>query len=357
LHPVIMAGGSGTRFWPRSRLSRPKQLLQIVGEGTMIEQTFTRLRSLVESELFLVITNIAQADAIRRQLPALCPEQIVAEPVGRDTAAAIGLAALMVLRKDPQGVMAVLTADHVVRPARAFVECIKEAVKVASEHAALVTFGVKPSGPSTLYGYIRRGEPLGDGRAGAYKIEEFKEKPDRVTAEEYLKSGEFYWNSGNFVWRASDILAAIESLMPELFQGLERIRPAVGTDDLPDVLKREYPSLPKMSIDYGVMEKADNAVVLEARFEWDDVGAWDAVARHYSSDENGNTVLCRHVGLDSTNCIVVAEEGHVVATAGVDNLIVVQTSDATLVCDRRRAGDVKEIVNILKARGLEEYVQ
>ena len=356
LHPVIMAGGSGTRFWPRSRLRRPKQLIQIVGRGTMIQQTFARLRPAVSAESFLIITNAAQAETMRRQLPELNPDQIVAEPVGRDTAAAIGLAAVMVQTADPDAIMVVLSADHVVQPADTFLESVNHAARIAAEHKVLVTFGIKPAAPSTHYGYIRRGAPLGENFPGAYRLAEFKEKPDRPTAERYLASGEYYWNSGNFVWRATDILQAFRTLMPDLYAGLQRIRPALGNPAQQQTLQREYPTLPKTSIDYGIMEKAANSVVLEARFQWDDIGAWDAIARHYPQDQHGNTSLAQHVGLDTRNCILVAENGHLIATAGVEDLIIVQTPDATLVCDRHRAADVKDLVALLKTEGRDQFI-
>ena len=351
-----MAGGSGTRFWPRSRLRKPKQLIEILGSGTMIQQTVARLMPAIGAESFLVITNAAQAESMRRQLPELKPEQIVAEPVGRDTAAAIGLGAMIIEAGDPDGIMVVLSADHVVQPASAFLDAINQAARIVSEHAALVTFGVRPTGPSVHYGYIRRGALLGDGFPGAYHLAEFKEKPDLPTAERYLAAGEFYWNSGNFVWRARDILQAISTLMPDLYAGLERIRSALGTEALAEVLAREYPALPKTSIDYGIMEKASNAVVVESEFEWDDVGAWDALARHHAPDKNGNTSSAQHVGIDTRDCILVAEDKHLIATVGVENLIIVQTPDATLVCDRRRSAEVKELVKLLQLRGLDQYI-
>jgi mannose-1-phosphate guanylyltransferase len=350
-----MAGGSGTRFWPASRLQRPKQLIKTIGNGTMIQQTVARLQPAVALESVLIITNAAQADLMREQLPELDPAQIVAEPVGRDTAAAIGLAALMVVRKDHDGVMVVLSADHIIEPAEALCEGIQEAAEIAAEHNLLVTFGVKPTGPNTRYGYLHRGEPI-SGAVGAYKLQGFKEKPDRETAEEYLRTGEYYWNSGNFVWRAADILEAIATYMPKLHAGLQRLNEALGTPVQDEVLAREYPQLPRISIDYGVMEKAPNAAVVEARFEWDDVGAWDAVARHHPMDENGNHVLAEHAGIDTKNCILSSVDGHLLATIGIEDLIVVHASDATLVCTRRRAPEVKELVQLLKARGLGNYL-
>ncbi len=352
LHPVIMAGGLGTRFWPRSRKNHPKQLIQIFGRGTMIQQTVGRVESGFPAGSILVVTRADQAEEMRRQLPQLSSGQIVAEPCGRDTAACIGLAAFMLRRTDPDGTMALLSADHAIEPAAEFVRCVKEAADLAAQRHVLVTFGVRPTEPSDLFGYIRRGEPLA-GVAGAYRIAEFIEKPPRARAEEFLRSGRHYWNSGNFVWRIEDIIAAIRDFLPDLHAGLTRIESALGTAREREALEREYPALQKISIDYGVMEKAANAVVMEARFEWDDVGSWESVARHQTPDAQGNILQADHVGVDTSNCIVAGEPGHVIATLGVENLIIVQTPDATLVCDRRRASSVKALVELLKERGYE----
>jgi len=356
LYPVIMAGGSGTRFWPRSRRRRPKQVISIIGRGSMIQQTVARLRTAFSASHIRVLTNVAQAEAIREQLPDIPRDHILAEPVGRDTAAAVGLGALLVSREDPDGVMAVLTADHVIGPDEEFIRCLRAAADMATAHRALIAFGIPPRSPSSLYGYIRRGEPVREGPIRAFKLAEFKEKPDRATAEEFLRSGDFYWNSGNFVWRARDILDAIRIHMPDLFAGLERLAPALGTPEQDRLLESEYPRLPKTSIDYGVMEKAPNCMVIEATFEWDDVGSWDALARHHPADANGNTVLALHAGIDTHNCIIAAEDDHLVATIGAKDLIVVHTPDATLVCDRRNAGDVKRLVELLDRRGLGRYL-
>lgn len=358
LYPVIMAGGSGTRFWPKSRLNRPKQLIQIFGAGTMIQQTIARLRPDMPLDSFLIVTNAAQAEETRRQLPQLAASQVLGEPVGRDTAAAIGLGALCTLRRDSEAVMVVLAADQTISPPRQFLRCVKEAGRIAEERHALVTFGIKPTYPSELYGYLRRGERLDDPKAvlPAFKLLQFKEKPKREQAEAFLRAGEYYWNSGNFAWRAADILEAIRRFLPELYAGLERIRPHLGTPQQEEVLAREYPSLPKISIDYGVMEKAPNAVVLEAELDWDDVGSWEALARHLPADDAGNVVQAPHAGVDTRDCIVVSEGGHLVATVGVQDLIVVHTPDATLVCDRRRVADVKKLVEQLQAKGFEAFL-
>jgi len=359
MHPVIMAGGSGTRFWPRSRRHRPKQLIRIIGEGTMIQQTVARLAGGFPRERFLIVTAAEQADAMRAQLPELSPGQIVAEPCGRDTAACIGLAAFMLRKRDPDAVMAVCSADHVIEPGSELVRELKEAGRLAAERGVLVTFGVKPDHPSVRYGYVRRGDAIpGYDRPDfkAFALREFTEKPDPATAKAFLAGGDYYWNSGNFVWRVNDILEAIRVHMPELHAGLERIEPALGTPKQADVLAEEYPLLPKTSIDYGVMEKASNAAVVEAMFAWDDVGAWDSIARHRPADEKNNVVVGKHLGTDTEGCILVAENGHLLATVGVRDLIVVHTDNATLVCDRGRAADVKGVVERLEACGESAYL-
>ena len=359
LHPVIMAGGSGTRFWPRSRRLRPKQLIQIVGQGTMVQQTVRRLCPHVPAEDVLIVTHVDQAEAMRQQLPELAPQQIVGEPCGRDTSACIGLAAFLLRKHDPDAVMAAFSADHIISPAEELFRCIQQAASLAVEHKALVTLGIKPNHPSELYGYLQRGDPVATAEGNtinAFALKAFKEKPGRPQAEEFLASGDYYWNSGNFVWHVNDIIEAIQTHLPELHAGLERIAPALGTADQAEVLAREYPALPRISIDYGVMEKASNAVVVEATFEWDDVGSWNAVARHHPADTHGNVALAKHLGIDTENCILSAEDGHLLATVGLRDIIVVQTDDATLICDRKKAAQVKSIVALLEEKGEISYL-
>jgi mannose-1-phosphate guanylyltransferase len=358
LHPVIMAGGSGTRFWPRSRRHRPKQLIRIFGEGSMIQQTVSRLQPSFPPESFLVMTNAAQAEEVRRQLPQLSAAQVVAEPVGRDSAACIGLAALILLDQDPDAGMLVLASDQLISPMEEFARCVAEAERIALQQRALVTFGVKPSLPSEQYGYVRRGErlPGPPGAPPAFRLAQFKEKPSRAQAEEFIRSGEYYWNSGNFVWRAADILEAVRRHLPELHDGLEKIRPAIGTARQEQAVAREYPALTRISIDYGVMEKATNAAIVEMALVWDDLGSWNALSRHHDQDEQGNLVMALHAGMDTRGCILAAEPDHLIATLGVKDLIVVQTPDATLICDRSRAGEVKALVDLLRARGLDAFI-
>ena len=359
LHPVIMAGGSGTRFWPRSRRGRPKQLIRIFGEGSMIQQTASRLQSFFPPEAFLIMTNAAQADEVRRQLPQFSAAQVVAEPAGRDNAACIGLAALILLDQDPDAAMLVAASDQILSPAEEFARCAAEAERIALRQHALVTFGVKPSFPSAQYGYVRRGERLPGPPSAppAFRLAQFKEKPSRAQAEEFLRTGEYYWNTCNFVWRAADILEAIRQHLPELHAGLEKIRPAIGTARQEEVVAREYPALTRISIDYGVMERASNAVVVEMALVWDDLGSWNALSRHHGQDEQGNVVMALHAGLDTRGCILAAEPDHLIATLGVKDLIVVQTPDATLICDRSRAAEVKALVELLRSRGMSAYIE
>jgi len=352
LHAVIMAGGSGTRFWPRSRAATPKQLIRITSDRTMIQEGLDRLVGLFPPERILIITNEAQAAETRRQLPGLPAEQIVGEPEGRDTAACIGFAAMLLRAHDPDAIMAVTPADHLIEPASRYHEALRAAAEVAAKRRMLVTFGIPPAEPSTLFGYIERGEPFDDPCPfPAFKVARFREKPDRDTARTYVDSGRFYWNSGIFVWRVADILNALQRFMPRLHGGLERIAAAIGTDSFAAVLAEQYPQLPKNSIDYGVMEHAANVGVLEVDYSWDDVGSWESLARVRGADGNGNTVEARHIGIDTESCIIAAEGDHLVGTIGISGLIIVHTGDATLVCDRSRAADVKALVQKLREQG------
>lgn len=359
LYGIIMAGGSGTRFWPRSRASRPKQLISIVGEKTMLQLTAARLIDELPPQRIMVITNVKQAEESRKQLAMLDGIRIIAEPEGRDTAACIGLAALMVSRDDANAVMAVLPADHVVKPDESFMAALREAERIAVDERALVTIGIKPERPSTQFGYIKRGDPLNNRikrNMPAFRVESFREKPDRETAESFFKSGEFYWNSGTFIWSASDILAEIERCMPKLYEGLEKIKNALGSPDEDRVIAEVYPTLEKISIDYGVMEQARKVVVLEADYEWDDVGSWEAIARHYPSDDCGNTTIGRVLLDDTKDCIVVSDKEHLIAAMGINGVVIIHSPDATLVCRREMAGEVKKLVEKIKENGMGEYL-
>ncbi|MCC5834624.1 MAG: mannose-1-phosphate guanylyltransferase [Opitutales bacterium] len=346
---VIMAGGRGERFWPLSRLACPKHLLPVVGDQAMLVQTIERLGSDYPAGRILVITNVEQRDAVLRICPQLPEENVIAEPVGRDTAAAVALATVLVRRRDPDASFAMLPADHVIYDKPAFQKVLQAAFAAAEAETALVTVGIRPAYPATGYGYIQRGDSVAE-REGqsVYDVHQFREKPDAATAEEYLQSGDFYWNAGMFFWTVTSIQKAFEELTPELWQSMEQmVSEWLPGNPIDALLERYYPGMEKISVDYAIMEKAPVVRVLEADFDWDDVGEWPAVARHYPKDANGNVVRGNAVALDSHKNIVRSEPGHVITLVGVDNLMVIQTADATLVCPRDKAQDIKALVKKL----------
>lgn len=348
---VIMAGGRGERFWPQSRLRRPKHLLPIVGGKPMLTQTVDRLEGVVPTENLFVITNREQREAVLEVVPELPPENVVAEPVGRDTAAAVGLAAMLVGQRDPEGVFGILPADHVIRDAGNFRAVLRRAFAVAEATPVLVTLGIRPTNPATGYGYIQRGEALDPAEGGAvYGVRRFVEKPDLEKAKRYLASGDYFWNAGMFVWRVPVLGEAFAKHEPGLWQGLGRIGGRLANGEpLDAVLASVYPELKRISIDYAVMEKAENVVTIETSFDWDDVGEWPAVARHFEADTDGNVARGNVVVQDGGNNIIVSEGEHLVAAVGVEDLIIIHTPDATLVCRKDQAQEIKKVVGRLGA--------
>lgn len=351
-YAVIMAGGKGERFWPQSRLARPKQLLPIVGETPMLAQTVERLRGLVAPEQVIVITNREQRAAAVAACPMLPPENIVAEPVGRDTAAAVGLAALLVARRDPTATLAMLPADQVIHDTKAFREVLHAAYDAAEAEPWLVTIGIHPSEPATGYGYIQRGQMIARAQGrDVFEVKRFVEKPHLEKAREYLASGDYLWNAGMFVWSVATIRAALAKHVPLLAGGLETIEQAIaGGRSIDDALAEHFPTLQKISVDYAVMEKADNVVTLAGTFDWDDVGAWPAVMRHLPADEAGNVLRGEALVETGAGNLVVSTDKHLVALMGVDDLIVVHTPDATLVCPKSHAQQVKLLLKRLEAK-------
>jgi mannose-1-phosphate guanylyltransferase len=346
---VIMAGGKGERFWPQSRLGRPKHLLPIVGDKPMLTQTVERLGTVVPPERVLVITNSEQRDAVIEVCPMLPAGNVIAEPVGRDTAAAVGLATVLVADRDPDACFAMLPADHVIHDEKGFQQILDTAFAAAEKEDALVTVGIQPVYPATGYGYIHRGG-VGheiDGRP-VYEVKAFKEKPDLATATRYVESGEYYWNGGMFFWRVPVISAEFEQHTPGLWTALGEIRDGLkrgaGLDGL---LAEHYPNLEKISVDFAIMEKAECVRVVESAFDWDDVGEWPAVERHYAKDAAGNVSKGQVVIQDGSGNIVVNDGKHTTAVIGADDLIVVQTADATLVCPKSKAQDIKQLVKAL----------
>jgi mannose-1-phosphate guanylyltransferase len=358
LHAVIMAGGAGTRFWPESRALRPKQLLSLVGERTMIQSTVDRLAGLIPPERVLIVTNARLVAAIGEQLPELPAGSILGEPCKRDTAPCIGLAAFEVSRHDPDAIMAVMPADHVIRPEPLFRQWLEFAENlVKRESNLIVTFGIKPTYPAESFGYIERGEPVGKPAAmQMFAVKQFREKPKAELAKQYVASGDFYWNSGIFVWRARTILDALERHEPEMYAHLKRIADSRDRADYAAVLDREFSAIRGISIDYAVMERAEDVVVIEAPFEWDDVGSWQAIGRLSAADKAGNVIHGKHLGIDTKGSIVRTSDDHLVVTLGLKDCIVVHTPDATLVANKHDEESIRQLVKMIDERGWQQYL-
>lgn len=358
LHALIMAGGGGTRFWPRSRLQKPKQFLKLVGDRTLLQQALERIEVLVPPTRTWIITGAGYRAETARQLPSLVAQRIIGEPCGRDTAACIGLGAALIAREDPEATMLVMPADHVIEPAQEFRRAVQVAELMIQQHPqALATFGIPPAFAATGYGYIERGPELAL-RQGVpvYQVSSFREKPHVELAEQFLASGHYYWNSGIFVWRAATILQALHANQPKLATAVERIAAAWESSRQDETLKREYAGLDKISIDYAVMEKAAEVLVVQAPFLWDDVGSWLALERRHPQDAHNNTILAQHVGIDTHNCVIVGDGDKLITTVGVSDLIIIQDGDAILVAHRGDEGNIKKLVEQLKARGLERHL-
>ncbi len=362
LHAVIMAGGSGTRFWPASRASLPKQLLNLVSDQTMLQQTLARVDGLVSPAQSLVVTNQSLTDTIREQLPSLPREAVIGEPCKRDTAPCVGLAAAIVARDDDDATMIVMPADHVIKDTEAFHSALRHATDlVTKDPTRIITFGIRPSYPAESFGYIERGEPLTseDGsevEIAAYPVKMFREKPTAEVAEQYIAAGGFYWNSGIFVWKASTILDALAAHERAMYDRIQAIAASYGSDSFDETLSTEFAKIEGKSIDYAVMEKYENVVVIEAPFDWDDVGNWRSLTRQRGTDDAGNTVIGKHLAVNSSGCIVRTSDEHLVVTLGMEDTIVVHTPDATLVARKHDEEAIRQIVEILKEKGWNEYL-
>lgn len=351
---LIMAGGRGERFWPRSRQSMPKQFLSLTDDGkTMIQLTVERILPLVDMEDIYIVTNAAYKALVREQLPALPEENILCEPVGRNTAPCIGLGAAYIRKKYGDATMLVLPSDHLIKYNAIFLNTLQSACDVAESGDNLVTIGITPNYPETGYGYIKfdPNEML----RSAFKVERFVEKPDLETAKGYLATEQYLWNSGMFIWRSSTILRALESFEPEIYAGLEEISRAIGTAEEQSVLESRFAAFRSVSIDYAVMEKSDNIYILTGSFGWDDVGSWLAVARIKKTNEFGNVVDGTVVSVDTENCIIQGSE-KLIATVGLENIIIIDTADALLVCEKNHAGDIKKVLENLKICNYTKYL-
>ncbi len=354
LHSVIMAGGSGTRFWPLSRKALPKQFLTLSGDRSLIQQAFDRCQPWIPAERTWVVTGKSLATLTHEHLPEVPKEQILLEPAARNTAPCLGLAALCLQIQDPDAIMLVMPADHIIDDTDAFRQDVEQAVQLVNDAPdRLVLFGISPSYPATGFGYIERGDSIGN---AGYRVAAFREKPDRATAESYLRSGDFYWNSGIFVWRASRILEAIAAHEPELAYGLEQLRPHVGQPDWEQALNNLFPPLKSISIDYAVLEREQSIAVLGANFPWDDVGGWEAVSRLVPADEKGNFVIGNAVTVNSSDCVIRSSENHVIAILGMENCVIVQTPDATLIARRGDDEAIRQIIQSLQNPELERFL-
>lgn len=354
LHAVIMAGGFGTRFWPASRLATPKQLLDLTGGRTMIQSTVDRLDGLLPPQRISIITNRQLVAPIAAQLPGLSPEHVIGEPCKRDTAPCIGLAAHLVLNDDPDATLVVMPADHLIEPAEKFREAISQAVAMVDANPSrIVTFGIQPIFAAESFGYVERGAAL---PGGGYQVVKFREKPQRAQAEEFLAAGNFYWNSGIFVWKARTILEALQKHEPAMAERLTAIGKAIGTNDYPQIFEREFTAIVGKSIDYAVMEKHPDVVVIEAPFQWDDVGSWQSLARNLGTDDAGNTIVGKHLGIRTTGSIVRTSGEHLVVTLGLKDCIVVHTPDATLVASKHDEEAIRDVVKELERRGWKEHL-
>jgi len=351
---LIMAGGRGERFWPRSRKSLPKQFLSLTDDGkTMIQLTVERIRTLVELEDIYIATNAAYKDLVLEQIPGIPEENILCEPVGRNTAPCIGLGAVHIAKKYQDATMIVLPSDHLIKYNDIFVSTLEESIAVAEQDENLVTIGITPNYPETGYGYIRFDSSKSIGNAN--KVEEFVEKPNLEVAKEYLASGEYLWNSGMFAWKISTILKKFEAYMPDIYEGLLKIQKSIGTELEETVLNEEFITFRSESVDYGIMEQAENIYSIPGNFGWDDVGSWLAVERIKNNNEDNNIVNGNVVTVNTNNCIIEGSK-KLIATVGLRDIIVVDTDDAILISTKENAGEIKQILAKLREIGKEEYL-
>jgi mannose-1-phosphate guanylyltransferase len=351
LYFVVMAGGRGTRFWPRSRTKLPKQLLNIIGSKTILEQTIDRLLPITDWEHIFVVTEITQAEAVQELLPDLVKDHLIVEPLGKNTAPCIGLAALILGRIDPAATMVILPSDHTMARIETFQETLLTAVQAAQEGDYLITLGITPTSPETGYGYLEKGREIKKIKGHpVWEVEAFHEKPDRPRAEAMVKTGKFFWNSGLFIWTVSAILNRMSLLTPEMYDEIRKLEPFLDQPGWPEALRRGYEKMENISIDYAVMERAEGVLMLEGNFGWNDVGSWEAVYQLDPKDENGNTFNGPTLVLDSQGCLVYSPQ-KTVALIGMKDLIVVDTPDALLICPRERAQEVKKIVHMIEDQG------
>ncbi len=354
-YALIMAGGSGTRLWPLSRNNRSKQTLKLVGDRTMFQHAVGRLSPLFPPDCIFVVTREDQSQVLSAQAPDLPFSNFIVEPIGRGTAPAIGLAAIHLRHRDPEAIMAVLTADHYIQGE----ECFRRALQTASifaDQGQLVTLGIKPSSPATGYGYIQQGKCLGMIEGfHAYQVKQFIEKPHLEMAKRMVQSGEFSWNSGMFIWRADRILEEIENQLPGLFAQLTEIAASIGTRQYETVIHRIWPQVEKQTIDYGVMEEAKNVTVIPVEIGWTDIGSWSSLEELLPKNQNANIALGPSMQIDTHDTLIFGNK-RLIATIGVEGLIIIDTEDALLICPKERDQDVRQVVEQLKANRQDQWL-
>lgn len=354
---LIMAGGRGERFWPKSRRNLPKQFLSLTDDGvTMIQHTVKRILPLVEINDIFVATNKEYIDLVREQLPNLPEKNILCEPVSRNTAPCIALAAGHIKNKYDDAIMIVLPSDHLIKNKEMYLYSLKDACEVAENNTNLVTIGITPTHPETGYGYIKfnnKREIFGE--STAFKVEKFVEKPNLEKAKEYLSFGTFLWNSGMFIWKVSSILENFKANLPDIYNGLQSIIKAIGTNIYKETLQEKFNEFESISIDYGILEKADNIFVIPGTFGWDDVGSWLAIERINKTDDFNNVISGNIITIDTKNSIVQGSD-KLIALVGIKDLIVVDTADATLICDKTDANKIKKVIENLKICNRKEYI-
>ena len=357
MYAAIIAGGSGTRLWPKSRQDKPKQFQNLYSDSTMLQDTVQRLEPLVPRENIFVIAGRSHERVIKEQLPWIDPSNVVGEPMGKDTAPAVGVIATIIHHRDPDAIILVSPADHIILKQKAFLRLLEVSEQVASEGPNVVTIGIKPTAPETGYGYIQMSENhrnMDD--VDVHEVISFKEKPDFVTAEEYVSSWHYVWNSGMFIWSAKTVMDLFRDHAPDIHKLLMRYDGVIGTPDESKVFEQVYDAFPRISVDYAILEHTKNIFVIPASIGWSDLGSWASLREVKEPDENGNVVIGEHLGIDTHSCLIHGEHGRIIATIGLDNMIIVDADDALLIMPANRSQDIKHLLEELKKEGKGRYL-
>lgn len=356
IYCLIMAGGAGTRFWPGSKVAKPKQYLTIVGKDSLLQSTINRFSTFTSDDRIFIVSGKDQATVLEEQTPMLPKKNLIYEPVGKNTLPCIGLAAMVAENENPDGIMVVSPSDHLIENDELFKDTVLTAAKIASERDGIVTLGISPLYPATGYGYVKTAEEItGENEIRQFKVDRFVEKPDLKTASSYLEQGDFYWNSGLFIFKISVFLKAVKEFAPELYADLRKIQSDLGNPSYDQTLDTIYRAIKGISVDYGIMEHAKNIYLVEGNFTWNDLGSWESVYQVAQKDANGNVISGDGILVDSQNSYIKTDNG-LVAVVGLDDVIVVQDGNTTLVCKRDKAEDVKKIVEQLRAENKNQYL-